>query len=534
MRGVFSMKEYVAKSNLIGRNKRCRAGPIALAASFGLGLLSFTSSSAVASDRERAFEDRQESVIQALASRYAGRTDWGDCQFVRFGMESMYLLAALEAERRGMDGGVALDEVLDDLRSNTALLVERLGVPGDPGIWSWDQTGSPAIKHSALAFGFVLHQWKDELPEAIRENIRLALQESTWKDDASQYLVNGRLSVMAAELLAGEALGYESELWEKACRQFNRMYDYTMSHGGLEMNGPIYSAYHYPPLTFLQKLEHEEIRNKARILMDNQLTVAGHLFVPDSGIGTPRSRDRSGAVEARGTLTQHYAAFFGTPAMPSSSNMSWHLIAAVGDYQPPAIIESFFTEKETDNGFDFWAYSPAPLGSRIHNAAYDLGPNNATVSPWHAVTAPAGNAVMGIAYGHRGMTHHISMGVWVRDADGGYQIYYHHNPIIAGDTTDVGGRMLGGPSDDPDDFGHEGHDFQRLMHGQTLISLWDPTLEEKADNVVRAHQDTRARIPNLAEFGGEMSKRGDWYVGRMGETFIAYRSAGRDCGGGTP
>lgn len=498
------------------RMRRPIGGPVV----FAFCILSLLASPFYADEptREQAFHDRQSEVLKAIAENHEGRSDFAERDRVQFGFHAAYLLAALEVNRRGLGPGTTIAEAEEQLRTMTETGIRKLGTPEDPGAWS-RMSLSPALKHAAVCLGFIFHQWHDEIPGDIRENIRFLLEESTWRDDASVWFVNGRISVMAGRLLAGERLGYDSDLWKTARREFQTMYENTMSHGGLEMNCP-YTIYHYGPPLLLNKLEDEKTRTQTRIIIDNQLMVAGHLYLTGGGVGTPRARDRSGAYGANRGLLPHYHLFFGEPdgAGPSSRP---HLIGAAGDYQPPEIVESFFTDKG-DDGYEFWTYTPSPLGYRMPGAACEMGPDNASVSPWHAVMAPSGNAVMAASYGHRGFTHNISMGVWVRDAEGNFQRYYHHHPMVEADTTDIGGRMLGSPGSSPDGWRHEGYDFQRFLWERTLLSIWNPTLEHKDGNVVRTYQETRARIPNLANFGGEMIQHEGWYVGRMDETHIAY------------
>jgi hypothetical protein len=83
-----------------------------------------------------------------------------------------------------------------------------------------------------------------------------------------------------------------------------------------------------------------------------------------------------------------------------------------------------------------------------------------------------------------------------------------------------------GLNDDPNDFTCELYDYERMVHGRTLLMLWDPTLRDKKAGVVRTHQDTRVHLPNWAALGGEMRRAGDWRVGRLGDAYVAYHPLG--------
>ncbi len=72
--------------------------------------------------------------------------------------------------------------------------------------------------------------------------------------------MNGKASLNAGQLLAGEYFGYDSDLWEWGVENFNRVYDRVMQVGMIEMNSPIYSLYHYPPVLLAQVRTCTEVR----------------------------------------------------------------------------------------------------------------------------------------------------------------------------------------------------------------------------------------------------------------------------------
>lgn len=475
---------------------------------------------------EDGFPDRQAAVLQDLASRYdPGYTGYLTGHRRNFGVHSTYLLAAIEVNRRGLGEGVSLEEAMPRIEEMLQHARENLG--------EWDAMPlNPGMRMAAHVFPYIFHQWHDQLSHAARRDIRWLMTESPWKDHQVSWLVNG--SVWAGKLLVGEREGYESALWKSAVSELDVIYERTMTVGGLELNAPIYSSYHYAPLAFLaDKLEHEEVRTKVRILLDYLLIVAGHQYIPGGNgfVGLPRMRQREGIYAGSARLPQHFHLFFGEPATNFADNFSPQMITAAADYRPPAIIGSFFREKP-ESGYEFWTYSDSPFGTGRMGASktYALIPgSNLRVSPWHVMMMPDGEGMMGIAYGHRGFTHHVSMGAFVRDGQSRFHGIYQYHPVVRGDTYNNGNGLAGfePPDDDPDDWRDEGYDYERFLWGRTLLSIWDPTLHGKASNVVRTYRDTRARIPNLARFGGEMIRHGRWYLGRMGNTYIAYFPLGQ-------
>jgi hypothetical protein len=158
---------------------------------------------------------------------------------------------------------------------------------------------------------------------------------------------------------------------------------------------------------------------------------------------------------------------------------------------------------------------------------YDLGFEGEQAIPWQAVVLPGGTAALGVAYGYRRAPLLVASGTYVRDPSGAFTILYQYQPAVTGDTDDLVDALGGaGFNDDPDDFTSELYDYERMVYGQTAISLWDPTLQDKPPGVVRTHQDTRVHLPSYAAHGGEAVESGGWYVGRLGEVLVGYRPLG--------
>ena len=86
------------------------------------------------------------------------------------------------------------------------------------------------------------------------------------------------------------------------------------------------------------------------------------------------------------------------------------LAHAATDYVMPDVIRSIFLDKA--NGYTSWAWMNAVQGkSRSPHAVYNLGVDGAQVVPVQAVMLPAGNALLGVAYGATLQPLFVSSGV---------------------------------------------------------------------------------------------------------------------------
>lgn len=481
---------------------------------------------------DREFEKRQIGTLQILAGDFEDQ-QYGDARrgYLGFGRNASRLIAKFALWDRGVEDPNALDPGTPEAHGYVENLadhaLENLGsfVEGEveQGPWSWRSIGTPGGMHGAMAFGFILNQWGDRLPEALRDKMRKALEETTWAYEVSlpgdyTHFMNGKASLNAGQLLAGEYFGYDSRLWKWGVENFNRVYERVMRIGMIEMNSPIYSLYHYPPLLLTQVLEDDTMRNKNRILLEYSLIFCGHLYLPGGSPGAPRGRDRSGGHYdwSDASLGRLYNIFFGDREVGELTG-SFHAIGAASPWRPPKVLRSLFLDK--GEGYNFWAYHAAPNEvSRIGMGYYPLGPGGDHVSPWESVIMPGGEVLMGMAYGTRWQSIHVSMGVTARDDKGGFQTLYQYHPWHTDDQTGTGYRMNAASSTRIDDFLDEGYARQRMLHGRTMLQLWDPT--------GFTHEETAVHLPNWDRHGGELVTGGGWHVGRMNNTYIAFRPLG--------
>lgn len=491
-----------------------------------------TSFTTEASAETAPYIQRQNDTLALLAVKFEPNKSYSTSRTdsLTFGRQSSYLVAKLELHERGLNGGYSPTEAALQLEHLSGIGLERMSTDyNNPGPWSWVNNGSPGVMHSVMNLGYILNQWGDQLPEAARDAVISYLSDAAFfTDTEDDYLFNARFNVVVGQVLAGEYLGYDSNLWQSAIQQLDNTYYKTMTNGGIEMNSPIYSAYVFPALMLLTDLEHPTYKQRAQILLDYKLMMHGHLYLPGGGLGAPRHRERAGGGGGNFPDAIHtvYHLLFDDGPLTSLSS-SFHMIGAAADYQPPAVIKSLFMDK--GEGYKFRAWTHGIHLNRSPDGIYDF--DGERVAPWEAMVAPAGDVMLGFNYGSRVTAITVSSGLMAKGELGRFHTLYQYQPAVAGDTTELmrsSGRpiLIGGDSN-PDDFTNELYDYERMMHGNTYISIWDPTLYFKEDWAVRTHQYTVTRLPRWDQHGGSMEQSSTgWYVGQMGDTYIAYLPLG--------
>ncbi|MBN1672337.1 MAG: hypothetical protein JXR37_14955 [Kiritimatiellae bacterium] len=448
---------------------------------------------------------------------------------VRTSGHAAALVARLELHRRGASGGMAPEAAAPIARHLADALARFVGMNGKKGPWHWDNAGTPSVMAAAGALAYALHRYGADWPAEVKESIRRTIQDASWPGHDT-HLVNGRFDVVAAELLAGEALG-RPDLWARGLRHFEGVFTNTMRHGGHEMNAPLYSAWHYPPLIFLQALRDAKMRAKARILLEYVLLVQGHLYLPGGALGAPQSRDYAGGTKDGGdrAMLPLLWLLVGDPALEPRVARAYSLIApaAATDYAVPEIIRSVFLEK--GDGYTFWTHCNIQQGSgRTPYSVYKLGLDGAQVTPWQAVVLPGGAASIGAEYGYRLTGIQVTSGVYVRRPAGGFAVLYQYQPCVRGDTDYTLSPLSGAGLDtDANDFTSELFDYERMVYDRTLLALWDPTPRGKPKGIVRTHQDTRVHLPDWQAEGGETRRAGAWRIGRLGDVYVAYLPLGK-------
>ncbi len=506
------------------RLKRIRYAAVAFFVSAGL-VLSGTAG-ALAKPSENGLKKRRVATLKQVAQQFADQDGYDNV--VNLGFSAVGMTAKLRLWAMGA-GGVSPKKAADDIE----ILAESANVFVNDGNdeTAWEEHGSPALMEAALSFGYILHEWGGKLPKDVRNELLRAMR-GDW-GVVGPYLVNADLNILAGKLLAGEALGRNSGMWKKAVKDLREVFRQTTAAGALELNSASYTAYQLAALVPLMDLKSKGVRQKARTLLEYVLLAQGHLWLPGGGLGAPQTREyRGGVVDPRhGSLERVLKYLIGSPSYKPASTP--HLIGAVTDYQAPKAIRSVFRNK--GNGYTAWMSTHVPYadGSKsTWEASYDFVRGDNPVSPWSVVMMPGGDVMMGQAFGHRRMANHVSSGVYMRQpGTDKFRALYQYHPYTEDDLEDV--YLPSYPADDNqnnkgphDDFSGEFYDHERMVHGRTRLSLWDPT-ERFKKNVTPVKQSTRVHIPNMDAYGGKTVRRGKWFISRVNNTYVAYRPLGK-------
>lgn len=459
-----------------------------------------------------------------------------DCHTL--GTDATRLAAALELHRRGLAGGVAPAEAEPWARHILQAYIDLVGDADDPRRCRfYGGVGLPGITYAIEFVAFALHQyarevWDDETRALLRRAVWETSQANWW----SEYLTNMWVNVLAADLLAGEALG-DAEILARGHRRLQETVDVTMRMGLLEANAPIYTSYHLNALVPLQVLEREPAASQVRILLDYVLLLQAHLYLPGGAIGAPQSRDYAGGDDdVVSALHKQIDLLVDDPTLDHDHWAG----AALGAYSVPEVVRSIFLDK--GEGYFFGAQTGAALPTEwVPDVNYPLGIDGEHVSPWEAVVLPGGDAMFGVAHGYRNNDLQVTNGVYVRRPDGGWAVLHHSQPGVnlSGTSSTPAHCACPGPRSecidrwdsggmrremdaDPDDFLRELWDFERLVHGRTLVQLWDPANARQP----RICPDTRVHLPDFEALGGATVRRGRWWVSRLGDVYVAFRPIG--------
>ncbi len=471
------------------------------------------------------FGQRRLETLQNIAAKYQSKSSYSNC--VELGFSTLELAAKIKLDAMGKPNGISAADAASDIATLADEAYRFTGTSSSP--CTWENRGWPGAMLSALGLGYILHEWKGDLPQSTRDKIVHALG-GHWMTNIPDYLSNLNINLVAGLLLGGEAIGKNSAIWQRGKQALDAIYARTILQGGIEMNAPLYSTYHYAGLMTMLALNDDAERQKARILLDYELIVQAHLYLPGGGLGAPQARDRhyGGALDGTPTGMHRVIGYLtgDTPYDPHETTP--HLIGAVTGYQIPAVLRSIFLDK--GDGYDFWAYTDGPAGRQRFTDNYDFGTGFDRIAPWQAVVLPGGQAMMGVNYGFRNQAIHVSMGIYAHAPDGSFPILYQYQPYIDGDTRDdaSGGLPSGSGDTQPNDFVRELYDYQRMVYGRTMISIWDPTLQNKQAGVVRQEQNTRVHFPDYAAYGGQVrvDDASGWLVGKVGDAYIAYHPLG--------
>lgn len=486
-------------------------------------LVGLSGSAGAANDGDAAWASRRTQALDVLAKRFRKShytpTDLASCSLLSGNAAA--LLARLELARLGRDRSV-VEEIPNEI-ADVARSIVRLQGTSEPGPCARPRFGGPAVTNAAATIAYALHRYGADWPPAVSAAVRSAVAEPVWPE--SHRLTNLEIAIPVARILVGEATG-DDAIAARGSAQLREIVAWTAEHGGIELNSPLYSSHHWVNLAFLTEARDPASQGLARALLEYELLVTGHLYLPGGGISAPQSRDYAGGGADEGTraLLPLIWLLTGDPGLSVDLRRAYPSIAiAATDYRLPAVIRAIFLDK--GSGYEFRARHEAQQGSgRTPHSVYRMGLNRTSGYAWHSSVLAGGRAAVGLAYGTHLSALVVTYGVYLAGPTGHFARLYQYQPATTHDTDHLGRRLVGaGLDDDPGDFAGEGYDFERLLHGNAALSLWDPRPVGKAR---RRWPETRVHLPDLGALGGRIEQRGDWWLGELEGVLLAYRPAG--------
>src|SRR5262245_19542417 len=166
-----------------------------------------------------------------------------DCVII--GGDGTGLVAQLELDRRGLEGGVDPATAAPWAKHIAETITDLLGTMGTAGRCQLGTSGAPGIYQAGAAVAYALHRYGADWPEDVKEALRALGEDTTWDGYFGPYLTNGAIDVPAAQLLVADALGLP-ELLADGTARLDAILENTTSAGGMEMNAPLYTSEHFP------------------------------------------------------------------------------------------------------------------------------------------------------------------------------------------------------------------------------------------------------------------------------------------------
>ncbi|MBN1672338.1 MAG: hypothetical protein JXR37_14960 [Kiritimatiellae bacterium] len=456
---------------------------------------------------------RQKRAITAKLTGTVPIREYQDTEYLRCVSDAVSLALHLEAHHRGYPKGIAPAE--------GARIAEHLaGVFHAKRKTNWDSGERGAV----LAYS--LHRHGRHWPKSTRDALRIWL-ESVGSLRTDQVL-NGTIDMVCGLLLAGEALGKTGDgaaLWQRGAAALDDLFEHTRYRHNRELNGTMYSVRHLASLLWLQSLQDPVYRTKARILLESELLVHAHSYLPGGAMLPPRCRDYGGGLQP-GRATRLTGALLqlliGDPQVDDAilDDAYEHVRAgALTDptaYQVPQVIRSVFLDK--GNGYTFRTRIFPILAGIAPQHVYDFG--HGPVFPLQMVVLPDGTGGFGGSYGGFHQNIPVLSGLIARNRAGEYGVLYHYQPRLRADKTRWSKTgIVTGKTDNPDSGHGEFWDYQRMIFHRTMLTLWKPGSE-------KACPDTRAYLPDFEGLGGEYRRMDGWHLGSIGRNYIAFRPLG--------
>lgn len=401
----------------------------------------------------------------------------------------------------------------------------------------------PTTGVALLAYLLKVHgaAWDHETREAIRRAIHLP----DWEYLGNLNVYNKSVPFPPMHLLFGEA-SCHAPSWQQGWDELSGMFLKHLSKGGFEANDRHYTTYHVANLGLLGFLDTPVMREMGRSLLDLKLLLSAHLYLPGGHIGSlntrlsgfdpyffpggQRERDMGPVLSALAVGDDFVYADSPVEMLPATVPAT---VFALRQPLAPTIRRIFLVKGE---GYEaWWLERTGKSKSRMPGTWSSLGEGGADAFAWQVNVLPRGEAEIASSYGAWNQSLGNKEGVAVRcpGCEQGFAFAYQWQDCAAGDTDDAGGSIGCPVVPTPQ---HGGYDAERMQVHRSRISLFDPRSRTSRYPptptlpVPRDYERSEAYLTNWDHpvVGGEtiFPTAGGWYVGRVGNVFIAYRPLG--------
>ena len=410
--------------------------------------------------------------------------------------------------------------------------------PGGPGTCSITH---PATSNVVPVLAWLLKVHGSTWGQPTHDMLRRLIHLPAWGYLNNTNVYNKSIQMPTMRLLFGEAACHEPS-WDHAWNQLSNMVDTHLTKGGFESHDLHYTMYHLGNLGLLHALDSSVPRDMAHALFDLKSALAAHMYLPGGELGvlytratphffpgTERERALGPVVAALGAGSDFVNA--ATPISPQGVTLLTDVVTRREPLTAP--IRSLFHEKT--NGYEtWWLQRFARSRERYPGTLTFLGEGGGPGYAWQFDVLPGGDASIGTSYGAWVPNTGNKEGAAVRclGCEQGFAYIYQWQACNPIDTEDSGNSLFCSSHTAPE-AKTSGYDAERMQVHRTRLSLFDPRSrfsrwwDSPTLPVVRGDERSLAYVTNWDHplVGGEtiFPTVGGWWVGRVGDVFIAYR-----------
>jgi hypothetical protein len=457
--------------------------------------------------------------------------------------QAVALNCELESWRRSLHTPGDPGEHEEEINAHLRRLMDRiaLGISVTTCTSTSPRTPSGCFENNVIAraaahlTAYILNRYTERSWETATLDTAKDLYRSTDWWQGLPTAGNSTLPLIGMRLLGGEALD-DPVLESRGIAELHFAHGRDVRQGIPEPMSRHYAGVTIGELELLRETNDPDLREMVEDLLAVQLLVNAHNYLPGGQIGAPQDRkdgplDETLTVDGNSPhLLNHLNMVVYDPDLPSEIGHDPRTLAS--DYTAPEVIRSIFLDK--GDGYTFWYRGDAPTSSQDgagyegerHYPSYGWqgfdGPlaTGYESAPTQTVTLANGSAQMGVRYAPGGETG-FSNGLFARDTSDTFSVYYHHQPRPDDDS-----RTSWNPLAQDPEWRYEKQSYRRMMHGRTVITLFEPDDEHSFLEYTIAHLPG-AIDAEITECEGEAYSGGNsWLVRQHEDAWVAYLPLG--------